>query len=180
MLPSWRSVEAQRARRLVESVAVIGNRRLTAKEILTNVETRAGDPFSEKQTQRDLERLLALGVFVNTDTRVLLEQGVRGGVSVIFEVHELPLLLEVKFQGLRGIEEAEIINALREKDINLEKGAVYDVVKVRAARSVIRQLLASRGWPDAVVAVRSEIGGIYASIEFTISYDSNDPGPGGF
>ncbi len=94
-----------------------------------------------------------------------------GGVVVIFEVVELPLLLEVKFQGLRGIKESEIIEALREKDIHLVKDAVYDVVKVRAARRVIQQLLGSRGWPNAVITTREEIGGTYVSIEFEISYE---------
>jgi len=171
LLPAMRSAEAQRSKRLVEAVEVVGNRRLTAKEILSNVETRPGQPFSNKRSQRDLQKLLALGVFNNLQTRVLIDQGVRGGVVVIFEVVELPLLLEVKFQGLKGIKESEIIEALREKDIHLVKDAVYDVVKVRAARRVIQQLLGSRGWPNAVITTLEEIGGTYVSIEFEISYE---------
>ena len=163
--------QAQQAKTLVEAVEVVGNRRLTAKEILSNVETRAGEPFSSEQSQRDLRKLLALGVFDATQTRVLIEPGVRGGFIVIFEVVELPLLLEVKFQGLRGITESEIIEALRERNIHLVKDAVYDVAKVRAARGVIQQLLTSRGWPDAIVTVREEVGSTYASIEFTIRYE---------
>jgi outer membrane protein assembly factor BamA len=170
LLPAMRSAEAQRSKRLVEAVEVVGNRRLTAKEILSHVETRPGEPFSNKRSQRDLQKLLALGVFNNMQTRVLIDQGVRGGVVVVFEVVEMPLLLEVKIQGLRGIEESEIFEALREKDIHLVKDAVYDVVKVRAARRVIQRLLGSRGWPNAIITSREEIGGTYVSIEFAISY----------
>jgi outer membrane protein assembly factor BamA len=168
----WRA-QAQHSKPLVEAVEVVGNRRLTEKEILSNVASRPGEPFSEKQCQRDLQELHALDVFDNTQTRVLIEQGVRGGVVVIFEVVELPLLLEVKFQGLTGIEESEIIEALREKNINLVKDAVYDVAKVRAARDVIKELLGSRGWPNAIITVRQEIGdnSTYVSIEFAISYE---------
>lgn len=171
LCPTMRNAEAQHSKRLVENVEVIGNRRLTAKEILSNVETRPGEPFSDKRSQRDLQKLLALGVFDSLETRVLIDEGVRGGVVVIFEVVELPLLLEVKFQGLRGIKESEIIEALREENINLVKDAVYDVVKVRAARRVIQQLLGSRGWPNATITTREEIGGTYVSIEFAISYE---------
>ncbi len=78
LLPAVRSAEAQRSKRLVEAVEVVGNRRLTAKEILSNVETRPGQPFSNKRSQRDLQKLLALGVFNNLQTRVLIDQGVRG------------------------------------------------------------------------------------------------------
>jgi outer membrane protein assembly factor BamA len=169
--PAMRSAEAPQSKRLVEAVEVVGNRRLTAKEILSKVETRPGEPFSDKRSQRDLQKLLALGVFNSMETRVLIDEGVRGGVVVIFEVVELPLLLEVKFQGLRGIQESEIIEALREENINLVKDAVYDVVKVRAARRVIQQLLVSRGWPNAAITTREEIGGTYVSIEFAISYE---------
>jgi len=165
------SAQAQRSKTLVEAVEVVGNRRLTAKEILSNLETRPGEPFSYEQSQRDLRKLLALGVFDATQTRVLIDPGVRGGFVVIFEVVELPLLLEVKFQDLRGITESEIIEALRERNIHLVKDAVYDVGKVRIARGVIQQLLNSRGWPDAVVTVREEVGSTYASIAFTIRYE---------
>ena len=171
LLPAMRSAEAQHSKRLVEAVEVVGNRRLTAKEILSNVETQPGEPFSNKRSQQDLQKLLALGVFDNTETRVLIDEGVRGGVVVIFEVVELPLVLEVKFQGLRGVKESEMIEALREKNINLVKDAVYDVVKVRAARRGIQQVLGSRGWPKAVITTREEIGGTYVSIEFQISYE---------
>jgi len=171
VLPPVRSAQARHAKTLVEAVEVVGNRRLTAKEILSNVETRPGEPFSSKQSQRDLMKLLALGVFDATQTRVLIEPGVRGGFVVIFEVVELPLLLEVKFQDLRGITESEIIEALLERNIHLVKDAVYDVAKVRAARGVIHQLLSSCGWPDAVITVREEVGSTYASIEFTIRYE---------
>jgi outer membrane protein assembly factor BamA len=118
-----------------------------------------------------LRKLLALGVFDATQTRVLIDPGARGGVVVTFEVVELPLLLEVKFQDLRGITESEVIEALRERNIHLVKDAVYDVGKVRTARGVIQQLLTSRGWPYAVVTVREEVGSTYASIEFTIRYE---------
>lgn len=165
------AVAQRQTKRLVETVEVIGNRRLTAKEILSNVETRPGEPFSEKQCQTDLRKLLDLGVFDSLQTRVLIEDGVRGGLVVLFEVVELPLLLEVKFQGLRGIKESEIIEALREHHINLVKDAVFDVLKVRTARIVIQRLLASRGWSNAVVTVLTEIGGTYASVEFRISYE---------
>ena len=106
VLSPIRSAEAPQSKRLVETVEVVGNRRLTKKEILSNVETRPGETFSDEQGQRDLQKLLALGVFDKTQTRVLSEQGVRGGVVVIYEVVELPLILEVRFQGLRGIEES--------------------------------------------------------------------------
>jgi len=170
-LPSFNTIQAQRSKTLVEAVEVVGNRRLSAKDILAHIKTQPGEPFTFEQCNRDLEELLGLGVFNKLETRVVSEPGVRGGVVVIFEVVELPLLLEVKFSNLRGIDESKVLRVFREKDIHLVKDAVYDPVKVRAARRVLQELLASHGWPNAVVTIRSEIGGSYVSIQFEISYD---------
>ncbi len=76
--------------RLVESVDIIGHRRLTTKEIFSWIKTRPGDSYSEEQLKRDFDALLATGYFDKTETRVMTEPGMRGGVRVTFEVMELP------------------------------------------------------------------------------------------
>src|SRR6266550_5235441 len=85
-------VNAQQNQRLVESVDVTGNRRLRKDDILYWVQTRQGDPYNEQQVERDYQAILALGFFDKTATRVLTENGPRGGVNVIFEVKELPII----------------------------------------------------------------------------------------
>ena len=77
------------ANRPVETVDIIGHRRLTTKEILSWIQTRAGDPYDEEKLKRDFDALLATGKFDKTQTRAMIEDGVRGGVRVIFEVVEL-------------------------------------------------------------------------------------------
>ena len=156
ILPASAIVRAQRASRLVEEVRVIGNRRLTAKEILSHVKTKAGNPYSPRQVQRDSQALIDLGRFDKKGTRVSTEPGLRGGVVVRFEVQELPSILEVTFTGLGGIPEAEVIDALRSKRINLTRNAVYDVGQARQARFVIQRFLALRGRPNAAVDLLTE------------------------
>lgn len=165
------TTQAQSSKPLVEAVEVVGNRRLSSKDVLSHIKTRPGEPFSVADCERDLDELLALGVFDKLQTRVIREDGLRGGVVVIFEVVELPLLLEVKFNKLRGIDESEVRRVFRKKGFKLEKGAVYDPVKVLAAKRVLEELLASRGWPNTVIAIRNEIGGGYVSVEFEIEYE---------
>lgn len=165
--------QAQRSQQLVEAVDVQGNRRLRDKAILSRIKTRAGEPFSERQVQDDLEMLLESGVFNKTQTRVITQQGARGGVEVIFEVMELPLILEVTFKGLEitGIEESEIVNALREKRIKLAKNEVCEPDKVRSALHVIKDLLASRGRENIRVEALDKVDSpMDVSIEFSFSY----------
>jgi outer membrane protein assembly factor BamA len=149
-------VRAQRATRLVEEVAVIGNRRLSKEEILKHVKTKPGEVYSWKQVQRDFQSILALGLFDRVQTRVLQDSGLRGGVVITFEVVEMPLILDVSFEGLRGIKEAELIEAFRREHVNVEKDAVYDPVEVRKAIHVIRNFLMTRGWPNPLVTVLQE------------------------
>jgi len=96
-----RSTFAQQNQRLVESVDVVNNRRLRKDDILYYVQTRPGDPYNEQQVQRDLQAILALGFFDKTKTRVLTEEGARGGINVIFDVTELPIIRDLQFGELR-------------------------------------------------------------------------------
>ena len=81
MVSPPRVVTAQQTQRLVESVAITGNRRLRQDDIIYYVQTRPGDPFNQEQVQRDLQAILNLGFFDKTATRVLTEDGARGGNS---------------------------------------------------------------------------------------------------
>jgi len=142
--------------RQIEAVEIVGNRRFSAAEILHWVKTRPGDLLSVPQVARDLETILATGYFNKASTRVITEEGVRGGVVIRFEVFELPLISEVKFEGLKFLTEAAILDALLKENIDVRTGAVYDPAKVRSAVRLIRNLLESKGQGNANVEVRNE------------------------
>jgi outer membrane protein insertion porin family len=152
-----RSVSAKQNQRLVESVDITGNRRLRKDDILYYVQTRPGDPFSEQQVQRDLQAILALGFFDKTATRVLTEEGARGGVNVIFEVKELPIIRDLQFEGLKSVPESDVLKAFRERRVGISKESIYDPVKARNAIRVLKELLASKGHPNATIEERSDV-----------------------
>src|SRR5262245_14383081 len=68
---------------VVESVDIHGNRRLRDEDLLYYIKTRAGDVYDPAALERDLKELLSLNFFDKTATRVLVEDGVQGGVNVI-------------------------------------------------------------------------------------------------
>ena len=151
-------VEAQQTQpqRLVESVDIIGNRRLRKDDILYYIQTRAGDPYNEATIQRDYQTLLSLTFFDKTATRVFTENGPRGGVNVIFEVKELPIIRDMTFDGLKSVQESDVLKAFRERRVGVSKENIYDPVKVRTAQRVIKELLSESGHPNAVVEVETE------------------------
>jgi outer membrane protein insertion porin family len=163
-------VTAQTQQRLVENVEIIGNRRLRKDDILYYIQTRPGDVYNVEQVQRDYQTLLSLTFFDKTATRVLTENGPRGGVNIIFEVKELPIIRDMTFTGLKSVPESDVLKAFRERRVGVSKESTYDPVKVRTAMRVIKELLSASGHPNATVEERTEeVSATSLAIEFVIN-----------
>ena len=141
---------------IVETVDIQGNRRLRDDDLLYYIKTRPGDTYDPAALERDLRELISLNFFDKTATRVLTTEGVRGGVNVIFEVRELPIIRDLLFTGSKAVTEADILKEFREKRVGISKEAVYDPVKARNATRLLREMLSSRGYPNATVTVSEE------------------------
>ncbi len=141
---------------IVESVDIQGNRRLRDDDLLYYIKTRQGDVYDPAALERDLKELLSLNFFDKTATRVLTEDGVRGGVNVIFEVREWPIIRDLQFKGGGAIAESDILKEFREKRIGISKEAIYDPVKARGGTRVLREMLASKGYPNAKVTIQED------------------------
>ncbi|HKV35594.1 MAG TPA: outer membrane protein assembly factor BamA [Pyrinomonadaceae bacterium] len=155
--------------RLVENVEIIGNRRLRKDDILYYIQTRPGDVYNVDQVQRDYQTLLSLTFFDKTATRVLTENGPRGGVNIIFEVKELPIIRDLTFTGLKSVPESDVLKAFRERRVGVSKESTYDPVKVRTAMRTIKELLSAAGHPNATVEERTEeVSATSLAIEFVV------------
>ncbi|MBA2494685.1 MAG: hypothetical protein H0V31_08325, partial [Acidobacteria bacterium] len=113
---------------LVETVDIQGNRRLKDEDLLYYIKTRQGDVFNQAQLERDLQELLSLNFFDKVETRVSTSPGVRGGVDVIFEVKELPIIRDLQFEGLKAVPESDVLKAFREQRVGISKESVYNPV----------------------------------------------------
>lgn len=141
---------------VVENVDIQGNRRLRDEDLMYYIKTRPGDTYDPAALERDLRELLSLNFFDKTATRVLTTPGVRGGVNVIFEVRELPIIRDLQFTGLEAVQESDVLKAFREQRVGISKESVYDPVKARNATRVLRELLAQKGYPNASINIKEE------------------------
>lgn len=144
------------AQQIVESVDIQGNRRLRDDDLIYYIKTRPGDTYDPVALERDLRELLSLNFFDKTATRVLTTEGVRGGVNVIFEVREWPIIRDLQFVGAKAVPESDILKAFREQRAGISKEEIYDPVKARTATRILRELLAGRGYPNAKVTIDEE------------------------
>ena len=137
------------AGRLVEEIDIVGNRRLTGEQIRSWIKTRPGDKFDPDQVERDLQTMLRTGFFDGVSTRVAMEDAIRGGVRVIFEVKELPLIKQIKFEGVKEADQPKIHDQFAREDIKIRIGAPFDPVEAKKATRLIEQFLARSGWVNA-------------------------------
>jgi outer membrane protein insertion porin family len=171
LLAASPGVRAQTPQRLVESVDIQGNRRNRKEDLLYYVQTKPGDPFSPEQAQRDLQTLLALGFFDKTEARVETIDGERGGVTVIFHVVELPIIRDIQFKGLHSAAESDILKIFRERRVGVSKEAIYDPVKAQNSTRVIKELLASKGHPNATIDIKKDE---VSQTSIALTYDINE------
>ncbi len=160
---------APAVQQVVENVDIQGNRRLRDEDLLYYIKTRPGDVYDPAALERDLKELLSLNFFDKTATRVLIEDGIRGGVNVIFEVRELPIIRDLVFKGAKALQESDILKEFREKRVGVSKESVYDPVKARNATRVLRELLAAKGYPNAKVEIQEdEVSATSIALTFNI------------
>jgi outer membrane protein insertion porin family len=151
----------------VEQVAIRGNRRIPESTVKIWIGTREGDPYNPVQLDRDVRALYAQGHF--SDVKVYAEDGTRGGKIVTFEVVERPLLLDIKYEGLKSIQQSTVLEEFRKRSVGLSKESQYDPVKARRAAAVIKELLANEGRPDAKVEpVMEKISATAVALTFKI------------
>jgi outer membrane protein assembly complex, YaeT protein len=141
---------------IVETVDIQGNRRLRDDDLIYYIKTRPGDVYDAAALERDLRELLSLNFFDKTATRVLTTEGVRGGVNVIFEVREWPIIRDLQFVGAKAVPESDILKAFREQRAGISKEEIYDPVKARSATRILRELLATAGYPNAKITIEEE------------------------
>ena len=149
-------ISATVTQQIVESVDIQGNRRLRDDDLLYFTKVKPGDVYDPAALERDLQELLSLNFFDKTKTKVLTEDGIRGGVNVIFEVSELPIIRDLVFKGAKALTEADILKEFREKRVGVSKEAIFDPVKSQGAKRVLREMLATKGFPNAKVELETE------------------------
>src|SRR5260370_904968 len=153
---------------IVEQVLIRGQRRIPESTIKIWIGTREGDPYNPGQLDRDVRALYAQGHF--DDVKVLAEEGTCGGKIISFEVSERPLLLDIKYEGLHSVQQSTVLEEFRKRSVGLSKESQYDAVKAKRAASVIKELLANEGHPEATVdPIREEISKTAVALIFRIN-----------
>jgi len=131
---------------LVVDVRVVGNRNLPLTKIVPHIRTRTGRPFSLETVQDDVRRLNQTRLFV-PPIKTFYQKS-EGGVVVVFEVLERPLMQYVKYIG-----NGQIATSVLKKEAALKQGDPFDPLEVEEARRKLEALYHEKGYSRARVTL---------------------------
>jgi outer membrane protein insertion porin family len=134
----------------IQSVKVVGNKRIDESTILYYIKSKTGTELSKKQISEDIEQIYSLGQFkdIRVETQETLE-----GLEVKFFVVEIPSIGDVEIIGNKKVD----VNDIREK-IGLKRGATFDDHMIVESSEEILKLYREKGYFFAQVKIDTQSG----------------------
>jgi len=133
------SGEAELARGLpIQKIQVLGNRRVTAADVLTYVRERVGQPFKPETLTQDVRELWNSGFF--DDIEVDLDRHDEG-VELRFVVRERPSIASITFEGNDEISKDDL-----NEGIEIKPATILSLPAVRRTVQKIRDMYAEKGF----------------------------------
>jgi len=130
---------------MVVELRIRGNERFSTERVIRHVHTRADRPYDPQLLDEDVRRLANSRMFLDVKSSV---ERVEGGVVVIFEVVERPVLCYVKYVGCRKVAKKTLA-----KETGLKLDQPIDPYAVVEGRRKIEEYYHSKGFGQVHVAV---------------------------
>ncbi len=132
----------------IDSIRVIGNRRIPKETVLARLFTHPGDAYDPISIERDFNSLWNTGYFENL--RIEREDSEKGIILDIF-VHEKPTIREINYKGLNSVSQSDVLDRFKKEKVGLSVESQYDAAKILHATTVLRQILSEHGHQFAIV-----------------------------
>jgi outer membrane protein insertion porin family len=132
----------------IDSIRVIGNRRIPKETVLARLFSHAGDVYDPISIERDFNSLWNTGYFENL--RIEREDTEKGIILDIF-VKEKPTIREINYKGLNAVSQSDVLDRFKKEKVGLSVESQYDAAKILRATTVLKDLLAEHGHQFATV-----------------------------
>ena len=111
-------------------VAITGNDHISAEAILASVSLKSGAEATPEVIEKDREAINAMGYFSEVSART---EEATGGVKVIYDVVENPVIKAVKLEGVGPVPEKDLLAILRTRPDNVlnNKTIEQDIEAIR-------------------------------------------------
>ena len=133
----------------LEEIRINGLFRMTRAGFLHALGAKEGDAYDPAQLRRKYLEIWDLRLF--EDMTFNIEPAPDGGVALIVVVRERPVLSSIEYQENKAVNQTQIEDSLREREVRLDLGRPVDEAVLAETASVIRDLLGQRGHLDPTV-----------------------------
>ncbi|HEY7337031.1 MAG TPA: outer membrane protein assembly factor BamA [Bryobacteraceae bacterium] len=133
---------------IIEAIDFRGSRRVPQDTLRAMIFTKPGDPYNEDNLHRDFMVLWNTGRF--DDVTMEREAGQKGWI-VRFVLVERRIVRAIKYDGLKSLQQSEVLDRFKERKVGLSVESQYDPNKVQHAKNVLLDYLAERGRQFATV-----------------------------
>jgi outer membrane protein insertion porin family len=132
----------------IDSIRVIGNRRIPKETVLARLFTHPGDTYDPVSIERDFNSLWNTGYF--EDLRIEREDTEKGIILNVF-VRERPTIREINYKGNSSVSTSDILDRFKKEKVGLSVEGQYDPTKVKRAETVLKDLLSEHGHQFATI-----------------------------
>jgi outer membrane protein insertion porin family len=132
----------------IDSIRVIGNRRIPRETVLARLFTHAGDTYDPVSIERDFNSLWNTGYF--DDVRIEREDSEKGVILNVF-VREKPTIREINYKGLNAVSVSDVLDRFKKEKVGLTVESQYDPTKIKRAETVLKTILAEHGHQFATI-----------------------------
>jgi len=115
-------LSAQSQDQVIKAIEIKGNDNLMSNEIISVIETEVGDRFNSDQVRDDMQTIYDLGYFQDITVNF---QNFEGGLKVIFNVVENPIIEGINIEGIEVYDRAQVIEWL-----GVKSGSLLNVKKL--------------------------------------------------
>jgi len=135
----------------IREILIEGNKMVEEATVRARIQSQEGSLFEPEQISRDVRSIYELGFF--EDIRVEAE-GFEGGLKIIFNLKEKPIIRSIAFEGNRDVKEKD----LRE-DLEFAARSVYNPAAVTSAVQQLESIYRKKGYYRIKVETRTQPSG---------------------
>jgi len=132
----------------IESLRVIGNRRIPKETVLARLFTHPGDTYDPISIERDFNSLWNTSYF--DDVRIEREDSEKGIILNIF-VRERPTIREINYKGLNAVSQSDVLDRFKKEKVGLTVESQYDPTRIKRAETVLKDILSEHGHQFATI-----------------------------
>jgi outer membrane protein insertion porin family len=132
----------------IDSIRVIGNRRIPKETVLARLFTHPGDSYDPVSIERDFNSLWNTSYF--DDVRIEREDSEKGIILNIF-VRERPTIREINYKGLNAVSQSDVLDRFKKEKVGLSVESQYDPTRIKRAETVLKDILSEHGHQFATI-----------------------------